>query len=82
MEAVHDLLDVGDVVPVVDIEDVNVGRAKALEAALDGEVEGLDVVAAVVDLLGNRIIAGMRVVRVLRYKLVRKPLMSALKRQC
>ena len=66
MEAVHDLLDVGDVVPVVDIEDVNVGRAKALEAALDGEVEGLDVVPAVVDLLGDGRVCDVGVVRVLR----------------
>ena len=65
VEAIHKLLDVRSVVPVVQVQDVNVGSAEPLEAALDGEVEGLDVVAAVVDLLGNRLIAGMRVVRVL-----------------
>ena len=66
METVHDLLDVGDVVPVVDIEDVDVGGAKALEAALDGEVEGLDVVPAVVDLLCDVRVCDVGVVRVLR----------------
>ena len=67
VEAIHKLLDVRSVVPVVQVQDVNKGSAEPLEAALDGEVEGLDVVAAVVDLLGNRLIAGMRVVRVLRH---------------
>ena len=65
MKPVHDLLDVCSVVPVVDIENVEVGCAEALEARLDGEVQGLDVVTAVVDLLCNSGVSEMGVVGVL-----------------
>ena len=66
MEAVHHLLDVGDVVPEVDVEDVDVGRAEPLETALDGEHERLGVVAGVVDLLLEGVISPAEVVRVLQ----------------
>ena len=63
---VHHLLDIGDIVPEVDVENVDVGGAEAFEAALHGEVERLDVVAGVVDLLLEGFIDAAEVVRVLQ----------------
>ena len=51
MKAVHHLFDASGIVPPVNIEQINIGRAELLEGILDGDVKGLDVVA-VVSLLG------------------------------
>ena len=45
VEGVHDLLDGGGVVPPVEVQDVDVGRAELLERRFDGEVQRLGVVA-------------------------------------
>ena len=66
VEAVHDLFDVARIVPIVDVEKIDIVRAEALKALLDGEHERLDVVAGVVDLLFEGIVASTEVVGVLR----------------
>ena len=53
MEAVHELFDAREVVPVVTVEDVDVGCAELLQAGLDGEFKRLRPVAHVVDFLLN-----------------------------
>ena len=68
VEAVHDLLDVGRVVPVVDVQNINIVRAEALQAVLHREHEGLDVIARVVDLLFESVIAPTEIVGILRRK--------------
>ncbi len=88
MEAVHDLLNAGAIVPLcetglmisiecnymrnicnsthpVQVEDVDIGRAQLLERLLDGNLEGLHVVANVVCLLLDVLAAAFRVGRVL-----------------
>ena len=66
VETIHNLLDVSRVVPEVDVEEVDVVCAEALEALLNGEHERLDVVAGVVHLLLEGIITSTEVVRILR----------------
>ena len=68
VETVHDLLDVGRVVPVVNVQDIDIVRAEALQAILHREHERLDVVARVVNLLFERIIAPTEIVGILRKK--------------
>lgn len=50
MQAVHDLLDGGLVVPPMHVKEINVARTQFLQARVDGDVHGLDIVSDVVDL--------------------------------
>ena len=61
MKTINHLLDVGRVVP-----DVDVSRAETLEAVLHEELERLDVVSAIVNLLREGLIAKARVVGILQ----------------
>ena len=53
MEAVHELFDAREVVPVVTIEDIDVSRTELLQAGLHGEFKRLGPVAHVVGFLLN-----------------------------
>ena len=58
VQAVHDLLDGGVVVPEMDVQDVNVGSAELLQRLVHGGVEGLEVVPAVERTLLDFLIGG------------------------
>ena len=53
MEAIHELFDAREVVPVVTIENIDVGRTELLQAGLDGKFKRLRPVAHIVDFLLN-----------------------------
>ena len=51
MEAVHDLLDGGGVIPPVDVQDVDVVSAELLQGRLDRHDHGLGTVSGIVNFL-------------------------------
>ncbi len=53
MKAIHDFLDAGRVVPPVEIENVDVVRAKLLQGRFDGEMQRLGAVSDIMRLLRN-----------------------------
>jgi hypothetical protein len=65
VQTVHNFLNRGMQVPVMDVKDVNIVGAKIFETTLDAKLHGFDVVAEVVDLLLDFIIASVRGVCVL-----------------
>jgi len=53
MKAIHNFLDAGRVVPPVEIENVDVIRAKLLQGRFDGEMQRLGAVSDIMRLLRN-----------------------------
>ena len=56
VKSLHELLDTSGVVPVVDVEEVDVSRPQFLERSFDVEVERLGVVATIEDLLSDGVV--------------------------
>jgi hypothetical protein len=53
MKRVHDLLDRSCPIPPVHVQDIDIRGAQFLEGCLDGDVEGLCVIPAVIHLVGG-----------------------------
>jgi hypothetical protein len=59
MKRVHDLLDRGGPIPPVHVQDIDIRGAQFLEERLDGDVEGLCVIPAVIHVVGVFILASL-----------------------
>ena len=59
MKRVHDLLDRGGPIPPVHVQDIDIRGAKFLEGCLDGDVEGLCMIAGVIHLVCVFILASL-----------------------
>jgi hypothetical protein len=57
MKRVHDLLDRSGPIPPVHVQDIDIRGAQFLEGCLDGDVEGLCVIPAVIHLVGVSVLA-------------------------